>query len=211
MRLENDKVILRDMIASDADDRVRWQTVETEWLDWDAPWESDPASLFYAPFDETAYRALCAQRLARARGERAMRVSFEICVNDARETHIGWCNSYGIDEEYRFSPTGRRRAIGIDIPPLEARHKGYATAAWTLFIDYFFSQGLREVYTQTWSGNARVLGLIQKLGFAEADCKPGARLVRGEYYDALTFRLDRRAFRSAARLRKNGGFHATQL
>ena len=32
-------IVLRDMIESDIEDYVRWFTTETEWSDWDAPWE----------------------------------------------------------------------------------------------------------------------------------------------------------------------------
>lgn len=198
MRLYDGKVILRDMIPADAEDRVRWETVETEWKDWDAPWENDPKSIHYVPFDETALRSNCAERLVRLREEDGLRTSFEICVNDARETHIGWCNSYLIDGQCFYSPAGSRRAIGIDIPVNDARQKGYATAAWKLFIAYLFQCGAGELYTQTWSGNARVLGLIAKLGFVEVDRKKNIRPVRGAWYDALTFRLTAAGFEKAA-------------
>lgn len=201
MRLQNDKVILRDMIPADIEDRIYWQTVETEWLGWDAPWESDPRSVYYRPFDETAYRRACAQKLLTLSeaDEGQPRMSFQICANDGKETHIGWCNCYYIDEAFRYSPAGSCHTVGIDIPVTAARHKGYATAAWTLFIGYLLTGGATEIYTQTWSGNARVLGLIGKLGFAEIDRKKGNRYVNGKPYDALTFRLDRRAFQKAAR------------
>ena len=33
-------VILRDLIASDAEDEVRWMTEETGWISEDSPWET---------------------------------------------------------------------------------------------------------------------------------------------------------------------------
>ena len=33
-------LILRDMRESDIEDYVRWFTKETEWGNWDAPWEA---------------------------------------------------------------------------------------------------------------------------------------------------------------------------
>lgn len=199
MRLENDKVILRDMICADVEDRIYWQSVETEWMDWDAPWESDPCSIYYQPFDESAYRRACAPKLASLSDESQKRLSFQICANDGQETHIGWCNCYFIDDAYRYSPVGNRHTIGIDIPPLTARHKGYATAAWTLFIQYLLAGGAKSIYTQTWSGNERVVGLIRKLGFREVDRKRDVHFVRGKPYDGLTFRLDKRAFLKTAK------------
>ena len=32
-------LILRDMIQSDIEDYVRWFTTDTEWGEWDSPWE----------------------------------------------------------------------------------------------------------------------------------------------------------------------------
>ncbi len=199
MRLENERVILRDLIASDVEDRVRWQTAETEWLSWDAPWENDPRSIFYEPFNEEQYRRACAARLAHPLDEDAMRMSFQICANDGKETHIGWCNCYYIDEEYNYTRYVARHAIGIDIPATAARRKGYATAAWTLFIRYLYAHGVTDIYTQTWSGNLRVQGLIKKLGFIEVSRKKDRHIINGEYYDALTFRLSRYAFERAVR------------
>ena len=56
-----------------------------------------------------------------------------------------------------------------------------------------------DLYTQTWSGNVRMIGLAEKLGFRECRRKPGVRQVRGGTYDALTFRLDRDAFAAHCR------------
>jgi len=53
MRLQNDKVILRDFIKSDIDDVIRWETIETEWQLWDAPWENDEV------FDCEEYQKKC--------------------------------------------------------------------------------------------------------------------------------------------------------
>ena len=32
-------VVLRDMGEADIEDEIRWNTVETQWAQWDAPWE----------------------------------------------------------------------------------------------------------------------------------------------------------------------------
>jgi len=46
------------------------------------------------------------------------------------------------------------------------------------------------VYTQTWSGNKRMIGLAQKLGFEICQLVPNKRRVRGKLYDGLTFKLN---------------------
>ena len=37
MEIKGQKVLLRDFIKEDIADRINWETVETEWLEWDAP------------------------------------------------------------------------------------------------------------------------------------------------------------------------------
>jgi transcription initiation factor IIE alpha subunit len=39
--MKNKNIILRYIRESDIADYERWVTTETEWCDWDAPWEDD--------------------------------------------------------------------------------------------------------------------------------------------------------------------------
>ena len=41
MQIKYQNIILRDMRESDIDDDIRWNTIETEWALWDAPWETE--------------------------------------------------------------------------------------------------------------------------------------------------------------------------
>jgi len=190
MEIKNKKVILRDFIESDIDDFIRWMTVETEWQLWDAPWESEEESTF----DEEKYRKDKLEWLEQKKDENRIRRSFQICISDECRKHIGWCNSYDIDENYNYTNDDGLCTIGIDIPDLSVRHRGYATTSWKIFIDYLSSNGFEEIYTQTWSGNERVIGLINKIGFEECKRKTGIRTVRGKSYDGLTFKLNREKY-----------------
>lgn len=188
MRLINDKVILRDFIESDIDDRIRWETIETEWHLWDAPWEHGENC---EPFNSDNYRQEMNKKLQVYKDELSRRWSFQICINNNVETHIGWCNVYSIDDDYNYTSDIGHSTIGIDIPCMSARKKGYATAAWTLLIEYLFSQGDKDIYTQTWSGNTRLIGLANKLGFKECNRKSNSVTVRGNLYDSITFKLNK--------------------
>ena len=42
MKIEYKDIILRDMTEADIEDDIRWYTVETDWSNWDAPWEPLP-------------------------------------------------------------------------------------------------------------------------------------------------------------------------
>lgn len=218
--LVGEKVLLREYIESDIEDFIRWNTSETEWQEWDAPWENETEP----PFDAERYRSMMMERLRKRSEDEKKTVvcgeaelsdcaagknmqfplksppkslpTLQICVNDNECEHIGWVNSYFIDEAHRFidraghdgAKDGARLTIGIDIPVLTARGKGYAKEAWGLYLKYARDLGFEEIYTQTWSGNDRALGLIRSLGFEEVGRAKAYQVVRGEPVDGLTFR-----------------------
>lgn len=185
MEIKGEKVILRDFIKEDIEDRIIWETIETEWLGWDAPWELEEE-----PFDPKEYSSLMRNRLSNKQDINRFRYGFQICINDEVKKHIGWINAYYIDDNYNYSNKDGKLAIGINIPDLSSRRKGYATEAWSLYIRYLLDNGIEDIYTQTWSGNIRVIGLMDKLGFEECNCKENFRIVRGKFYDGLTFKLN---------------------
>ncbi len=63
------------------------------------------------------------------------------------------------------------------------------------YIRYFLDNGQSELYLQTWSGNFRMLRCAEKLGFMECNKIAGLRIVRGEKYDGLTYRLNVKKFK----------------
>jgi len=184
MRLQNDKVILRDFIKSDIDDVIRWETIETEWQLWDAPWENDEV------FDCEEYQKKMLYSISEEKSNNTMRYKFQVCINNEFETHIGWCNVYKIDDNFEYTTSDGKYAIGIDIPIVQTRRNGYATAAWKLLIEYLLSNDIKDIYTQTWSGNLRLIGLATKVGFEECDRNIDERFVRGNLYDGLTYKLN---------------------
>ena len=179
-KIIGEKVILRDIIEKDILDYFRWNTIETEWWLWDAPWEDD------GNFDQIKFREKTLDKIEKLKNLHSVRTGFEICIRDSSETHIGWTNSYFIELNENQK---KLTAIGIDIPEQWARSNGYGTEAWVLFINYLKKNNITDIYTQTWSGNDRAIGLIMKLGFEECRRLIGIREVRGKKYDALTFKL----------------------
>ena len=53
MQINYKDIVLRDYRESDIEDEVRWNTLDTAWGDWDAPWEREEQ---FQTFDEGAYR-----------------------------------------------------------------------------------------------------------------------------------------------------------
>lgn len=173
-------VLLRDMVEADIEDYVRWFTTETEWGNWDAPWEG---------FEDTEeqVRKDWTERFERVKNyaDDRVRYRFEIEVDG---THVGWVSAYTDLGEVE-NPDGDL-AIGISIIEEGLRGHGYGAEALRQFIEYYRALGHSKLYTQTWSGNTRMIALAKKLGFQEVSRIIGIREVNGEKYDALTFSLD---------------------
>ena len=127
------------------------------------------------------------------------RWGFEI---DTREgTHIGSLSSYMINGEFEWTPVKKSkpgeklfRAVGIEICESSFCEKGLGTNALAAFIDYYLGCGEEDIYTQTWSGNIRMVKLAEKLGFEVCRRRENIRHVRGKDYDGLTFRLSKDKF-----------------
>ncbi len=188
MKIEFENIVLRDMIESDIEDYVRWFTTQTEWSDWDAPWEPIES-------DEETERNSWREyyEAVKDRPDDARRWKFEIEWNGQ---HIGWVSAYCIDDRFEWvvkAEDGQtvHLALGIDICESDVRGRGIGTNALRAFMNYSFEHGFDELYTQTWSGNVRMLRCAQKLGFVECNRNVGIREVNGEKYDGLTFRLEK--------------------
>ena len=95
MKIKAQNIVLRDMRESDIDDDVRWNTTETEWGLWDAPWETEEEIV---GFDEDAYRKKEMESLQKPLPEH--RLTFEIETADG--VHIGGVSSYCIDEDCQY-------------------------------------------------------------------------------------------------------------
>ncbi len=188
MHIEYENIILRDMIESDIEDYVRWFTLEREWENWDAPWEKEDTS---EETERTSWRDY--YESVKALHDTTRRWKMEIVCNNR---HIGWVSSYPIDENYEWIDEVKDgqtvyHAVGICICEPEIWGKGIGTNALRAFMNYYFENGVVELYTQTWSGNVRMLRCAEKLGFVECNRNIGTREVNGHKYDGLTFRLEK--------------------
>ena len=164
MQIKYENIILRDMIETDIEDYVRWFTAEREWEKWDAPWEKEDTDEETERKEWTKY-----YESVKNRPDDAYRWKFEILWNGK---HIGWVCSYCIDENYEWVGKAEEgqivhRAVGIDICESDSWGNGIGTNALRAFMDYCLDSGACELYTQTWSGNVRMLRCAEKLGFTE--------------------------------------------
>ena len=198
-------IVLRDFIESDIAKRIYWETIETEWQLWDAPWEYEGMTEAEREQELQDYIATMQQWVEQCKqySEDKIRYTFQIVTNDAEQRYIGWVSSYRIDGGYNYAKYKGYRTIGINIPDMSARSKGYSYQALAAFIQYLLEHGEKEIHTQTWSGNIRMLHIAEKMGFEECCRKIGVRRVRGQVYDGLTFKLNWKRFEEFQRTAVN--------
>lgn len=186
MEIRFENIVLRDMIFSDIEDYVRWFTKETEWGFWDAPWEPLDS-------DETSERNSWTEYYESIQKQPtdALRWKFEI---EYQGRHVGWVSSYLMDEQYEWVDAssvreGQKvyRAVGVDVCEKDVWGNRVGTNALHAFIQYHLDRGADAIYTQTWSGNTRMVKGAARLGFVECCRKKGIREVDGQKYDGLTF------------------------
>lgn len=181
-------IILRDFRESDIADEIRWNTVETAWMDWDGP---DLGS--DEPFIEEKCRAECLDFLKKPKNE--IRRTFELDTLAGR--HIGTVSSYPTGSDFQHMKWNEVQSagefwytLGIVICESELWSQGYGTQALTAFCRYFLNNEITNLRLQTWSGNIRMIHCAERIGFVEINRFVGNRHIRGKVYDGLTFQLD---------------------
>lgn len=151
-----------------------WYTDITEWKLWDAPWEE-------VEYDEEKQRMY-----RRHRTENLPCFEYEIIYD---KKYVGWISAYYMTDDFKYNGLEKTNniAIGIDIPDENIRGKGIGVRAIKKYLKYFKDLGYSKIYTQTWSGNARMVHVAEKVGFKEINRFKEIRTVNGKKYDALTF------------------------
>lgn len=188
-KLEGKLVKLRPLEEKDIKNLIYYMTDDKEWQQWDAPWENEDDVIF----DQIEFEESLKNKIKHLRYKESKLETFIYCtliierLSDGE--FLGKINSYHIDENYNYSSTGKHFTIGIDIYKKGNRRSGYASEAWSIYIDYLKSKGLEEVYTQTWSGNIPAQKLIQKLGFNLVDIDKNYHQLNGKNVEGYTYRL----------------------
>ncbi|RLJ91262.1 GNAT family N-acetyltransferase [Planococcus citreus] len=98
----------------------------------------------------------------------------------AGEKVIGYVGAYWVDQNTNWLETG------IVIYDKNYWNGGYGREAYTLWIDFLFeSTDLHRLGMSTWSGNERMMKVAEKIGMKEEARIRKARMVDGEYFDAI--------------------------
>jgi RimJ/RimL family protein N-acetyltransferase len=171
------RVLLRDPLPEDVEARLRWSTVETDWQDWDAPWEGKGVT---PPEQMEAARNSLREQIARSLPTPRTQLWVQVVGGPL----LGWVN------HYHYDPEARLAYAGINICESAYWSRGLGMEALRLWIGYLFSRlELDFIRAATWSGNTRMLRVAEKCGFELVKCDVGRREVLGETYDGLEFEL----------------------
>lgn len=189
MEIRYHDIILRDMIESDIEDWIHWETVDTEWMDWDGP-DLDSGE----PFDADAFREKSMKALQHPR-DGDFRNFFELATADG--CHIGMVSSYATGADFQHLSWKEAQeqdrfwyTLGVVICESQNWSRGLGTQALSAFCCHFINHGKTALRLQTWSGNIRMVRCAEKIGFREINRFIGNRHIRGCVYDGLTFQLD---------------------
>jgi RimJ/RimL family protein N-acetyltransferase len=179
--LQGRSINLRDAVPADLDCYRRWLR-QGEWRELDAPWERVDLQLTDEDIEERFRRSfLSDQDLPRKR--------LLIALPDNHP--IGWVIRY---KEERFPLSCN---IGIDICEDDQLNRGYGTEALRLWISYQFATSeLHRIAFATYSFNARVARLAEKLGFTFEGRDREIIQWQGEWVDRLHFSVLRSEWES---------------
>jgi len=95
----------------------------------------------------------------------------------------------GLIDLFDFKPQHKRAGIGIAIINKQ-RHKGYATEALSLVIDYCFKTlQLHQIYANILEENVRSISLFTKLGFKKIGIKKDWTSFQNKFKNEILFQL----------------------
>jgi RimJ/RimL family protein N-acetyltransferase len=170
IEINGDKIILKEATTEDIDELYYWKYEEKEQAakKWNGP---------YIP-EETKTKMEYIEAWQRD-NEIFPNVpgSMVIYVN---EKMIGSVGSYWVDRNTNWLETG------IVIYDKDFWNGGYGSEAYKLWIDFLFkSTNIHRLGMSTWSGNMRMMKVAEKIGMQEEARIRNARMVNGEYFDAI--------------------------
>lgn len=140
---------------------VRLRALEPEDIDILYRWENDTeiwkVSNTVAPFSKFILRQFIESQKADVFESRQLRLIVE---SQQTGKQIGAIDLYDID------PFNCRAGVGILIYEKEDRHKGYATDALSIIVNYsFFVLSLHQIYCSVPTSNTQSLNLFKSKGF----------------------------------------------
>lgn len=174
--LEGKRVRLRDWTLEDLDEFAFWLQPGQHWQTLDGP--------YYKRTSADEIPALIERIRTRISEGKISHPRQSLIIAELQHNRlIGQVSRYWISEETHWLAAG----IVIYNPALWGQGIGYE--ALTLWTDYLFEAfpAIVRLDLQTWSGNTGMMRLAEKLGYRLEGRFTKARIVDGQYYDALGY------------------------
>lgn len=176
MQIEGNQITLRDWDMSDLKAYTHWLQPDHEWKQLDGPYYPGPGK------DEIP-EIVNDQRFAIELFDWPTPRHQLIIADKTTNAMIGQVSWYWISEETNWP------ALGIVIYDPQHWRKGIGYEALGLWSDYLLQ--VQPLFVRldlrTWSGNAGMMRLAQKLGYKEEARFRSARIVNGQYYDGMGY------------------------
>ncbi len=188
VRIEGDRVRLRDWRAEDVDRLAGWFVPGAAWKEFDAP--------YYPLPDAAGRRQYLASRRASAGADDLPTPRTDLVIADPETDHLVGQVSWSFESQ---ESDWRRMGIVLFDPARWGGGRGTeAIELWTSYL--FATTDVVRLDYATWSGNIGMLRIGHKLGFVEEARFRKARDVNGCRYDSVVMgvlREDWPAARSA--------------
>lgn len=170
------QIVLRDWIPEDLDPYREWQRPGQEWQALDGPYYARPSDA-----ETTTFLERLASRIAAGKWPEPRMV---VAVADASTNDlIGRVSYYWQSEETHWL------SLGVVVYDPSRWRRGIGYEALGLWSDYILGEmpQLARLDLRTWSGNAGMMRLAEKLGYQREATFRKARVVDGEYFDGLGY------------------------
>jgi RimJ/RimL family protein N-acetyltransferase len=168
VEIKGSKVVLKEATPEDINELYYWKYEEKEQAakKWNGPYipeENISKEEYRKQWMQEVFRDIPASLAIKSDGKA-----------------IGYVGAYWVDKNTNWLETG------IVIYDKNFWNGGYGSEAYQRWIDYLFaSTDIHRLGMSTWSGNIRMMKVAERIGMKEEARIRNARIVDGEYYDAI--------------------------
>jgi len=176
------RVVLKEASDSDIDSLYYWkyEELEQEAKKWNGP---------YIPEEK-----ITKEEYRKSWSEEILPSIPAYLVISIEGRAVGYVGSYWVDRNTDWLETG------IVIYDKQFWNGGYGSEAYGLWIDFLFeTTPLHRLGMATWSGNARMMKVAEKIGMKLEARVRDARAVNGQYFDAIKMGMLRREWEELRR------------
>ncbi len=176
MKIEGQRLVLRDWQLTDLDNFAAWQQPGHRWQALDGPYYPKPKA------EEIPEQVAKIRAWTEKNAWPTPRNRLNIC-DKATDLLLGQVSWYWQSQETNWL------SVGIVIYDPAFWGKGLGFEALGLWCDYLWQAmpQLARLDLRTWSGNVGMMRLAKKVGFQEEARFRDARIVNGAYFDSMGY------------------------